>query len=56
MLFSKELDNQTVYVALNLDDQPCDLQFGTHYGALADVIGGGSIHIDNGTAYLHLEP
>ena len=56
MLFSKELDNQTVYVALNLDDQPCDLQFGTHYSALADVIGGGSIHIDNGTAYLHLEP
>jgi hypothetical protein len=56
MLFSKELDGQVVYVALNLDEQPFDMQFGTHFGALVDVLGGGQVHVENGNAYVHMEP
>ena len=56
MVFAKNLGDQTVYVALNLDDQPFDLQFGTHYGALVDVLGGRPVHVDNGNAFVHLEP
>ncbi len=56
LLFAKELDGQTVYVALNLDDQPFDMQFGTHYGMLVDVVGGNSIRVENGNAFLHMEP
>ena len=56
MIYAKELNGQTVYVALNIDDQPCDMQFGTHYGALVDVLNGGSVHVDNGNAFVHMEP
>ncbi len=56
MVFSKELDGQIVYVALNLDDQSCDLQFGTPHSMLVDVLGGGQVHVDNGNAYIHMEP
>ncbi len=56
ILFSKELDGQTVYVAINLDDQPFDMQFGTHYGALVDVMGGSQVRVENGNAHIHMEP
>ena len=56
MLFAKELNEQTVYVALNLDDQPYDAQFGTHYGALVDVLGGSSVRVEGGNAFIHMEP
>ena len=56
MVFAKSQGDQTVYVALNLDDQPFDLQFGTHYGALVDVLGGQPVHVENNNAFLHMEP
>ncbi len=56
MIYAKELNGQTVYVALNLDDQPCDLQFGTHYGALVNIMNGSGVHVDNGNAFVHMEP
>lgn len=56
MLFSKTLGDQTVYVALNLDDQPFDMQFDTHFGMLVDVLGSGMVPVNNGKANIHLEP
>ncbi|MDE5737441.1 MAG: DUF1653 domain-containing protein [Oscillospiraceae bacterium] len=56
LLFAKELDNQTIYVALNLDDNAYDMQFGTHYSALVDVLGGQPVRVENGNAYIHVEP
>lgn len=56
MVFAKEMDGQTVYVALNLDDQPFDAQFGTHFGALVDVMNGGAVRVDGGNAFIHMEP
>ena len=55
MVFSKELEGQTVYVALNLQDSPCDMQFGTHYGALVDVLSGNGVRVENGQVFLHME-
>ncbi len=56
LLFAKELDGQVVYVALNLDDNPYDMQFGTHYGALVDVLNGKPVNVENGQARIHIEP
>ncbi|MBR7038608.1 MAG: DUF1653 domain-containing protein [Oscillospiraceae bacterium] len=56
LLFAKELDGQTVYVALNIDDNAFDWDFGTHYNALVDVLGGGSVQVNNGNAHIHMEP
>ena len=56
LLFAKELNNQTVYVALNLDENAYDMQFNTQYGALVDVLGGKPVRVENGTAYIHVEP
>ncbi len=56
ILFSKELDGQTVYVALNLDDQPFDMQFGTHYDRLVDAVSGNGVHVEYGNAFIHMEP
>ena len=56
MVFSKELEGQVCYVCLNLDDQPYDCQFGTHYDGLVDVLGGKAVQVENGTAHVHMEP
>jgi len=56
VLFSKELNGQTVYVALNLADYEYDLNFGTHLPALVDVIGSRQIQVNNGNAYVKMPP
>lgn len=56
LLFAKELDGQNVYVALNLDDNPYDMQFGTQYSALVDVLNGKPVPVENGQARIHVEP
>lgn len=56
LVFAKELDGQTVYVALNLDDQPFDVQFGTPYDGLVDAISGNAVHVEYGNAHLHILP
>ena len=56
MLFSKTLGDQTVYIALNLADYDFDMNFGTHLGALVDVLSGKQIQVDNGNAYVKLPP
>ncbi len=56
MLFSKELNGQTVYVALNLSDCDYDLNFNTHLPALVDVIGSRVLDVNNGNAYIKMPP
>ena len=56
LLFAKELDGQVVYVALNLDEHPYDMQFGTHYSGLVDVLNGKPVAVENGNARIHVEP
>lgn len=56
ILFSKELNGQIVYVALNLSDCEYDLNFGTHLPALVDVIGAKQLHVENGNAYIKMPP
>ena len=56
IVFSKDLEGQTVYVCLNLDDQPYDCQFGTHYDGLVDVLGGEAIRVEGENAHVHMEP
>ena len=41
---------------MNLDDNAYDMQFGTHYSALVDVLGGQPVRVENGNAYIHVEP
>lgn len=55
IVYSKTLEGQTAYVALNLDDQPFDMDFEAHTG-LVDVLSGKPVHTDNGRAYVHMEP
>ncbi len=56
LLFRKDLDGRTVYVALNLEDCNYDLRFGTHLHALVDVISGQTVQIDNGNAFIQMPP
>ena len=56
LLFSKELNGQTVYVALNLADYEYDLNFGTHLPALVDVVGSRMVQVNNGNAYIKMPP
>ncbi len=56
VLFSKELNGQTVYVALNLADYEYDLNFGTHMPALVDVVGSRTVQVNNGNAYIKMPP
>ena len=56
LLFAKEIDGQTVYVALNLDENGFDWDFGTHYSGLVDVMTGNPISVNNGNAHIHMEP
>ena len=52
LIFKRQLDNQTVYVALNLEDRECQLDFGTQYQHLVDVIGGNVVEVNNGNAHV----
>ncbi len=52
LIFKRQLDNQTVYVALNLEDRECWLDFGTQYQHLVDVIGGNVVEVNNGNAHV----
>lgn len=54
LVFKKELNGQTVYVALNLDDNEFDLNFNTHLPALVDVVNGTPIQVNNGNAYVKM--
>ena len=56
LLFKKVLGDQTVYVALNLADYQYDFNFGTHLGALVDVIGANQIDVNNGNAHISMPP
>lgn len=54
LLFRKDWNDTTVYVALNLEDCNYDMQFGTHLPALVDVVSGQSIQMNNGNASVHM--
>ena len=56
LLFRKDWDGRTVYVALNLEDCDYHLNFGTHLGSLVDVISGTPVQLDNGNAYIKMPP
>ncbi len=56
MLFLKELNDQRVYVALNLEDRDYDLCFGTDKPALVDIISGNNVNVENGNAYIKMPP
>lgn len=56
ILFSKELNGQIVYVALNLSDCDFDLNFNTSMQALVDVIGVRTLNVENGNAYIKMPP
>ncbi len=56
ILFSKELNGQIVYTALNLSDGEFDLCFDTQLPALVDVIGARSIQVENGKAFVKMPP
>lgn len=56
LLFRKDWDGTTVYVALNLEDCCSDMQFGTHLPALVDVISGQPIDVNNGNVNVHMQP
>lgn len=54
MIFKKELNGQTVYVALNLEDKDFDLNFNTNLNALVDVISGTPVQVNNGNAFIKM--
>lgn len=56
LLFAKELEGRTVYVALNLEDQYSEFHFGTAVPSLVDVISGQPVSVDNGNAWMKLPP
>ncbi len=56
LLFAKELDGRSIYVALNLDSNPSEFWFGTGESSLVDVLSGQTISIDNGNAHICLAP
>lgn len=56
MLYIRELAEQVVYVALNLADEPFTFSFDTALPALADVLGGQSVPVENGCAKPTLPP
>ena len=56
LLFKKCLGDQVVYVALNLADYSYDFNFGTHLGALVDVLSAAQIPVENGNVHITLQP
>ncbi len=56
LLFAKEQDGRTVFVALNLSSDPSEFWFGANVPALVDVISGQPVQVDNGNAHICLPP
>ena len=56
LLFAKEQDGRTVYVALNLEDCPSEFRFGTQVPSLVDVISGQPVQVENGGAWIRMAP
>jgi hypothetical protein len=56
MLFLKELNEQQVFVALNLEDRDFDLCFNTNRTALVDALSGQRVNVENGNAYVKMPP
>lgn len=56
MCFEKVCGDQKIYVALNLDENPYDLNFGTDKQRLVDILSGKQADISNGNAHIKLEP
>lgn len=56
MLFLKELNEQQVFVALNLEDRDYDLCFNTNRTALVDALSGQRVNVENGNAYIKMPP
>ncbi len=56
LLFAKEQDGRTVYVALNLEDCPSEFRFGTHVPSLVDVVSGQPVQVENGGAWIRVAP
>lgn len=56
MLFLKELNEQQVFVALNLEDREYDLCFNTNRTALVDALSGQRVNVENGNAYVKMPP
>ena len=50
MLFLKELNDQQVFVALNLEDKEYELSFSTNRTALVDALSGRQVSVENGAA------
>ena len=50
LLYSRECNGQTAYVALNLSDSDFEFELSTNYNALCDYISGEEIAVENGTA------
>lgn len=56
LIFRKDLEGRTVYIALNLEDCGFDWTFGTHLNSLVDVISGKPVAVENGNARIQMEP
>ena len=56
LLFVKEQDGRSVYVALNLEDCPSEFWFQTGEPSLVDVISGQPVPVENGNAHITLQP
>ena len=54
LLFKKELNGQTIYVALNLDDSDFGMNFNTPMNYLVDLISNQVVQINNGDAYINI--
>ena len=56
MLFLKELNDQQVFVALNLEDKEYELSFSTNRTALVDALSGRQVSVGNGAASVKMPP
>ena len=56
MLFLKELNDQQVFVALNLEDKEYELSFSTNRTALVDALSGRQVSVENGAASVKMPP
>lgn len=56
MLFLKELNDQQVFVALNLEDKEYELSFSTNRTALVDALSGRQVSVENGATSVKMPP
>ena len=56
ILFLKELNDQQVFVALNLEDKEYELSFSTNRTALVDALSGRQVSVENGAASVKMPP